>query len=364
MIFSFPKLHKLANLSVVGVDIQAIAAAVPQKTVSNTDAIVLQTDQERQHFIKNVGIAHRRLASKQITAADLCQAAAERVLQQLDWDREEINVLCLVTQTPDYLTPCTATLLQDRLGISQSCLCFDINLGCSAFPYGLATVSSILQAMPGAKGLLLIGDKSSQLVSPTDKSTALLFSDAGSAVALANTGSTHHMHFGLFSDGSGYQHLMVKGGGGRHPVDTNSLKIKKIKQGIERHELHLEMNGIAIFNFAIKQVLPTVRQLLKDQDITVEAIDFFVFHQANRIINESLRKMLNIPKEKYPSVLHEFGNPSSASIPLTIVQQLGTSLEHGSYQLLASGFGVGLSWGNVLFTLKDLPAIPLIEISE
>jgi 3-oxoacyl-[acyl-carrier-protein] synthase-3 len=354
----------LAHFSVPGVDIQAIAAAVPQTTVSIADSPLLPRPQERQHFIKNVGIANRRLAGKAQTAADLCQAAAERIINELDWDKSTIDVLCLVTQTPDYLTPCTATLLQDRLGLSQNCLCFDINLGCSAFPYGLATVANTLRSIPGGKGLLLIGDKSSQLVSPADKSNALLFSDAGSAVALAHTGSAEHMHFGLFSDGSGYRHLMVKGGGGRHPIHTGSLEIKEVKEGVERHELHLEMNGIAIFNFSIKQVLPTVKELLKTQHKTVEEIDYFVFHQANRIINESLRKMLKVKPEQCPSVLYDFGNPSSASIPLTIVQQLSTSLAQGKHQLLASGFGVGLSWGNVLFSTQDLPIIPLIEVPE
>jgi 3-oxoacyl-[acyl-carrier-protein] synthase-3 len=351
----------LANFSISGVDIQAIAAAVPQQVVATVDSPLLITAQEQQHFIKNVGIAHRRVAGPEHTAADLCQAAAEQVLDKLRWDKDTIDVLCLVTQTPDYLTPGTATILQDRLGLSQSCLCFDINLGCSAFPYGLATVANMLKAMPGARGLLLIGDKSSQLVSPTDKSTALLFSDAGSAVALANTGSSKQMHFGLFSDGSGYRDLMVQGGGGRHPVDAASLVTKQVREGVERHALHLQMNGIAIFNFAIRQVLPTIKQLMQAHE-KAEEVDFFVFHQANRIINESLRKMLKIPVEKCPSVLHDFGNPSSASIPLTIVEQLNESLSKGSHQLLASGFGVGLSWGNVLFTIKDLPIIPLIEM--
>ena len=353
----------MANFSVSGVEIQAIAAAVPQQVVSTTSSPLLETAQEQQHFIKNVGIAHRRIAGPACTAADLCQAAAEKVLDQLQWDKATIDVLCLVTQTPDYLTPGTATLLQDRLGLSRNCLCFDVNLGCSAFPYGLATVANMLKAMPGARGLLLIGDKSSQLVSPTDKSTALLFSDAGSAVALANTGSADQMHFGLFSDGSGYRDLMVQGGGGRHPVDAASLVTKQVREGVERHALHLEMNGIAIFNFAIRQVLPTIKELMEAHDKRVETLDFFVFHHANRIINESLRKMLKIPTGKCPSVLHDFGNPSSASIPLTIVQQLGEPLSQGSHQLLASGFGVGLSWGNVLFSIKELPIIPLIEIA-
>ncbi|WP_367389515.1 3-oxoacyl-ACP synthase III family protein [Lewinella sp. LCG006] len=352
----------MANFSVSGIEIQAIAAAVPQQLVSTANSPLLEAAQEQQHFIKNVGIAHRRVASAEHTAADLCLAAAEKVLDQLQWDKATIDVLCLVTQTPDYLTPGTSTILQDRLGLSQSCLCFDINLGCSAFPYGLATVVNMLKAMPGARGLLLIGDKSSQLVSPTDKSTALLFSDAGSAIALANTGSAEQMHFSLFSDGSGYRDLMVKGGGGRYPFGEDSLTKKLVREGVERHALHLEMNGIAIFNFTIRQVLPTIKELMKTHGKRVEEVDFFVFHQANRIINESLRKMLKIPVEKCPSILHDFGNPSSASIPLTVVQQLREPLGQGAHQLLASGFGVGLSWGNVLFSVKELPIIPLIEI--
>ncbi|MCB0638342.1 MAG: ketoacyl-ACP synthase III, partial [Lewinella sp.] len=204
----------MAKLTTTGIAIKGISAAVPTGQVNNEASPLLPEEKERQNTLRNIGIYHRRIAAPNTTAADLCAAAAEALLERLAWSRSEIQVLCLVTQTPDFITPATSILLQDKLGLSQDCLCFDINLGCSAFPYGLATVANFLQSMPGAKGLLLIGDKSSQLVSPTDKSTALLFSDAGSAVALENEGTDHHMVFHLFSDGSGYQSLMVPGGGG------------------------------------------------------------------------------------------------------------------------------------------------------
>lgn len=339
-----------------------MSAAVPRQVVSNEDSPLLPTEAERRNFIKNVGIRTRRIAPAAMTAADLCEAAARSLIDRLQWKVEEIQVLCLVTQTPDYLTPCTAAILQDRLGLSTDCLCFDINLGCSAFPYGLATVAKLLQSMPGAKGLLLIGDKSSQLVSPTDKSTALLFSDAGSATALEQSGDAPVIRCSLHSDGSGHESLMVPGGGGRQPTTAVSLSKQVLGEGIERHALHLRMNGIDIFNFAIRQVVPSIRQMLERESCAIDELDFVVFHQANRIINESMRKMLRIPAEKCPSVLPEFGNPSSASIPLTIVHELGEKLSQGRHRLLLSGFGVGLSWGTVLLEVEDLPFIPLLEL--
>ncbi len=351
----------MAKFSLSGPTIRGLAAAVPQQEVLTENSVLL-SEAEKRSFIKRVGIGKRRIAPLEMTAADLCEQAAVCLLDRLEWGRDEVKVLCLVTQTPDYLTPCTATILQDRLGLSKECLCFDINLGCSAFPYGLATVANFLQAMPGGKGLLLIGDKSSQLVSPTDKSTALLFSDAGAAIAMENDGSTSPMHFALYSDGSGFQSLMVPGGGGRQPAKPESLVVQTVSDGIERHDLNLQMNGIDIFNFALRQVAPSLKQFLQERAVGPEEIDYLILHQANKIINDSMRKMVGFPEEKCPSVLHQFGNPSSASIPFTIVNRLGEQLQRGRHRLLLSGFGVGLSWGNVLVEVNDLPYIPLLEL--
>ena len=351
----------MADILVKGVELKGLAVALPKYEVSNLDFPFLEK-MEKEMIVKSVGIDSRRIAGEHTTAADLCLAAADALLQKIGWARDEISVLILVTQTPDYLTPCTAAILQDKLKLSRKCLAFDINLGCSGFPYGLATVSSFLQSIPGGKGLLLIGDKSSQMVSPSDKSTAMLFSDAGSAAALENTGKQVEMIYDLNTDGSGWQSLMIPDGGSRNPATPQSFKQVTLTKGIERSPLNLQMNGIDIFNFAARQVSPSITNLLKKNGLSVSDIDFFFFHQANKIINEHLRKVLKIEKEKAPSVLHLYGNASAASIPVTIAATSSGQLSNGTHRLLLSGFGVGLSWGNAILDVEHLLCLPVLEI--
>lgn len=351
----------MAIFNIKGVELKGLAAAVPTLEVSNLHYPFLE-QKEKEMIVKSVGINSRRIADKDTTASDLCFAAADALLQKLGWERDDISVLVFVSQTPDFLTPCTAAILQDRLKLTKNCLAFDINLGCSGFPYGLATVASFLQSIPCGKGLLLIGDKSSQMVSPKDKSTALLFSDAGSAAALEHTGKQAKMSFDLNTDGSGWQSLMIEDGGSRNPVAPNSFEQKKIREGIERSPLNLQMNGIDIFNFAAKQVLPSILNLLSNNDLQPDNIDYFFFHQANKIINEHLRRMLKIEKEKAPSILQLYGNASAASIPLAMVATSSQPLSQGAHRLLLSGFGVGLSWGNAILDVENLTCLPVLEI--
>jgi len=352
----------VADFSISGIKISAIAAAVPKARAETTATQLLATEQERQKYIKNIGIRSRRIAPDNVTAADLCQLAAEKILAELQWHKADVQLLVMVTQTPDYITPCTAVLLQDRLGLPQSCLCFDINLGCSAFPYGLATAASLLRLIPDGKGLLLIGDKSSLLVSAQDKSTGLLFSDAGSAIALTRADDEQQIHFTLASDGSGYEALLVKGGGARHPTTVEQLALKKIGEGVVRNDLNLQMNGIAIFNFALKQVVPSIHAFFARHHLSPATLDAVVLHQANKIINESMRKTLHLSKEQTLDILSDFGNASSASIPLALVVGKPPEFWQAARHVFTCGFGVGLSWGCARFTLQDIPYIPLLEV--
>ncbi len=351
----------MAILKLTKVAFQGVAAAVPENTVYNADFPYLK-DKEKQFVISNIGINERRVAPKEMTTADLCEAAANRLLEELAWKKEEIAILVFISQTPDYLTPCTAGVLQHKLGLPHHCLAFDINLGCSAYPYGLSVVAGLLSQMQGSKALLLVGDKSSQLVGSQDKSTAMLFSDAGTATALEYQENAPPMWFELCSDGGGYQSLMVTGGGGRQFFSEESLKITDHGKGIIRNELNLIMKGLDVFKFALKRVPPSIRQLYKESGVSQEDIDYFVFHQANKLINKTLGKQLKIAPEKMPSTLARFGNSSSASIPLTLVDQLGKTLDKETNTLLFCGFGVGLSWGTAILEVANLPNIPLLEL--
>jgi 3-oxoacyl-[acyl-carrier-protein] synthase-3 len=203
----------MAQFSIPNVKLQGIAACVPQQEVSNFDCELLE-EKERKLFVKTTGIEKRRIAAKGVCASDLCERAAEKLIADLGWNKNEINVLVFVTQTPDYTTPATAIILQEKLSLSKNCLAFDINLGCSGYVYGLSVAAALLQNIPNGKGLLLVGDVSSACISAEDKSTVPLFSDAGSATAIAHDlNTTSALHFNLENDGKGFEAIIIPEGG-------------------------------------------------------------------------------------------------------------------------------------------------------
>lgn len=353
----------MAILQIPNVAIKGISAAVPQQKVNNADYPYM-TEKEKKFISSNIGIHSRRIAPDGMTASDLCLASANRLIDELQWKREDIQVLVFISQTPDHITPCTASILQHQLGLDHHCLAFDINLGCSAYPYGLSVLAGYLQNMVAGKGLLLVGDKSSQLVSEKDKSSALLFSDAGSATALEYDNSAEAMWFDLCTDGGGAESLMVKGGAGRMPFHSESLKEIEESPGIIRNELNLILKGLDIFKFSVTKVPPSIKRLCEIAQQPIDSIDYFILHQANKLINKTIGKRIGVTQDKMPETLQDLGNSSSASIPITIVAQLDGILQKDTHKLLLSGFGVGLSWGTAIVQSQDLKIVPLIEIES
>ncbi|MCB9236058.1 MAG: ketoacyl-ACP synthase III [Bacteroidia bacterium] len=351
----------MACFAISKVRIAGLAAAVPRQVESNLDYTWI-SEKDRKLLIRTTGIEFRRKAPAGMTAADLCQAAAEKLLQQLGWDHHEVDALVMVTQTPDYQMPATAMLLQDRLGLPKSCLSFDVNQGCAGYVYGLSILASLLQGGGLKKGLLLVGDTITHTISPRDKASAPIFSDAGSATALEFKEEASEMIFNLQSDGAGYQAIHIPEGGARNPLGDESLLEKEIQQGIFRAGNQMAMQGLDVFNFALREVVPNIRELLDFAARETDSVDKFIFHQANLLLNESLRKKLEIEPEKVPYSLREFGNTSCATIPVTLAACLREELEQKSLKMLFSGFGVGLSWGSVLLETERLVCPALIEL--
>ncbi|MCD8207720.1 MAG: ketoacyl-ACP synthase III [Bacteroidales bacterium] len=349
------------------ISIRGIAACVPTQRSHNAESPLLP-GAERQQFIAGTGIEERRVAPENICSSDLCAAAAEKLLAQLNWEKSEINFLVFVSQTRDYILPATACLLQHRLGLPESCATFDVPLGCSGWVYGLNTLSAILRTTCG-KGLLLAGDTATRLHYSRDKTSFPLFGDAGSATALeftlAENTNKRAMKFNLGSDGSGADTLIIPDGGYRSPCSPKSFNEYVDPQlGATLTPRHARMNGMDVFAFAQSQVPQSVRTLCDKCGIELSAIDLFVFHQANKAINERIRTKLGLPEEKVPSSLKNFGNTSSASIPLTLVTQAREILSaNEEHQVLACGFGVGLSWATALFHTQGLVIPKLIELS-
>ncbi|MEI7490624.1 MAG: ketoacyl-ACP synthase III [Bacteroidota bacterium] len=351
----------MALFSIPGVSIAGIAAAVPKHVEYNRDYSWI-SEKERESLIKNIGVESRHVAKKGVTTSDLCFAASNQLLDNLNWKRDEIELLIFVSQSRDYLVPTTACILQDRLGLPHSCLAFDIGLGCSGYIYGLSTAAGMMQQGSIRKALLMVGDISTTTTTYRDKSTYPLFGDAGTVTALEYNRDASPMSFNLQTDGSGYKALIIQDGGIRNIITKKSFDVRKYSKGIHRNRLNLELDGIEVFNFSLREVVPNIKALLQYTNVNLEGIDYLVFHQANRLINETLRKMLKMEPGKVPYSLREYGNTSGASVPLTMVTQLRDQLIQGKLNLLLSAFGVGLSWGSALIGTERIICPPVMEI--
>lgn len=350
----------MAVFTIPDIKLSGLAGCVPKQTQDNKEIEILKPN-ERDLFINTVGIRYRKLVPEGVTAADLCFEATQKLITDLNWNRNDIKLLVFITQTPDYVIPNTSSILQQKLGLPKSCLAFDVNLGCSGYVYGLSIIGGLLQNMPGAKALLLVGDISTRTISMQDKSTAPLFSDAGTATALEFS-KGRQIHFNLQTDGAEYDDIIVPDGGFRNRVTSESFEVKTYEGGIQRSALDMKLDGIKIFNFALREVAPNINALLNDKAIDKESIDYFVFHQANRLMLESVRKKLQIAPEKVPYSLHDYGNTSSASIPITLIANLRYQITSKTNRLLLSGFGVGLSWGSAYLETENIVCPELIEL--
>ncbi len=336
-----------------GVKIAGITSRFPQK-IEKTDDYLHFSKEEAEKFKKNVGIFERRIVDDNTCSSDLCEAASRDLMAGLNWSGDDVDILIMITQTGDYPVPATSIILQNKLGIKKQSICFDVNLGCSSFPYGLYIISSLISASGLNKGLLLIGDVSSKVCGYEDKSAYPLFGDAGCAIAFQRTDESHSISFDLMSDGAGFESIIIPTGGlaSRSPPRQECFQLKEISQGIKRNDLNLILRGADIFSFAISKVPSSINSLVVKEENGIEDVNFLVLHQANKMINDQIIRKVNICPEKSLQSLSVFGNTSSASIPLTITHNI-EKLLGCKKRILASGFGVGLSWGSVIFNLDS-----------
>lgn len=351
----------MALLKINNTSIKGIVSCVPKHIEKSIDYKHI-TIEERELFIKSTGIEERRVANENTTAFDLGLQASEHLIQKLNWHKEDIGLVIFVTQSPDYFLPATSILLQHKLQLSKSCMAFDLNLGCSGYVYGLSVISNLVSTGAIKKAILVVGDKSTLSTNYKDKSTYPLFGDAVTATAIEYNENASASYFNLQSDGSGEDAIKIPHGGCRNFFTEKSFITEKIEEGIERAPKNLKLDGIEVFNFSLREVSPNINDLLKFSNKDLNVFDYFVFHQANKLMNESVRKKLKITeKEKVPYSIGKFGNTSSASIPLTLCFCLKDELTTKNVNLLLSGFGVGFSWGSAIIETKQLQVVDLIE---
>lgn len=345
----------MAFLQIKNVAIVGIAAGVPKQimpTISTTSKY------GAEDFIATTGVVEKRY-SNEFTTSDLGQAAAEQLISDLLWDKNEIGALIFVSQTPDYILPATSCILQNKLGLSKDCFSLDISLGCSGWVYGMSVLSSLMQTGMIKKAILIAGDARKQCYEEADQ----LFGFAGTATALEYKEGAEGFQFHFGTDGSGFDAIIKPVGGCRNQVTAEDLVPKMCEDGRMRHGFQTQMKGMDVFAFGITTAPKSIKKLVAEYNLNVEKIDYYVFHQANKKMNETIRKKLKLSEEQVPYSMTYFGNTSSASIPITIVTQLKEKLASGKRtEFIGCGFGVGLSWGTIHFTTENIVISNLLEL--
>jgi len=345
------------------VSIKGISACVPELSEDNKNIDLFDSTDESEKFIRATGVEYRHLVKDSgLCTSDLCYRATIDLLEHINWQPEDIDCLIFVSQTADYILPATSCILQERLGLSKDCYALDISMGCSGWVYGLSVISSLISGGLMKKGLLLVGDTTSVTKSPKDKSTYPLFGDAGTATAIEFNEKADDMKFHFGTDGRGAEAIIIPDGGFRNFFNIDSYKEEEDEEGIIRHRLHSILNGPAVFTFGISRAPKCVKSILEHFNVDKETVDYYVFHQANLFMNEKIRTKLKLESEKVPYSLREYGNTSSASIPLTIVNNLSSDLVGNSRRILSCAFGVGLSWASVIFDGSDIACPEVAEI--
>jgi 3-oxoacyl-[acyl-carrier-protein] synthase-3 len=351
----------MAFLKFKNVRIAGISAGVPKTTVINDNSRMQSGDYEAVDFVETTGVYERRFGK--FTTSDLCYPAAKQLIADLNWDKKEIDALIFVSQTADYILPATACILQDRLGLSKECYALDISLGCSGWTYGLSVVAGLLSQNGIKKALLLVGDAGRRAKAIQEMGDPL-FGHAGTVTAVEYAEREPGFQFHTGTDGSGFDAIITPDGGSRNPFNEDSLKVERGEDGVLRHRCSTVMKGMDVFAFGITTAPKTVKKLSEYFSINLDEIDYFVFHQANKKMNETICKKLKLEKERVPFCMHKFGNTSSASIPLTIVTQIADKVRGGKTRFVACGFGVGLSWATAAFITDNIVISNLVEVEE
>lgn len=338
------------NLKIAG-----FAAGVPKSVTRSEDAIH-SADYDAAAFIETTGIKERRI-SNDFTTSDLCCAAAERLISDLGWNKEDIDVLVFVSQNADYILPATACIIQYRLGLKKECFAEDIALGCSGWVYGLSTIAGLMSGGDAKKALLLAGDAKRRAEYELDT----LMGFAGTATAIEYEEGAKGFKFHMGTDGSGYQSIIIPDGGARNMITAKSFDLENIN-GNMINRLTPRMDGMDVFAFAITVPPKSIKSLGEKYGFDYQDTDYFVFHQGNVIMLNKIIKKLKVGPERMPLSLPFFGNTSSASIPITIATKLKGKVEDKLTKFIGCGFGVGLSWGTVAFETEKLVISDLVEL--
>ncbi|HTB63226.1 MAG TPA: ketoacyl-ACP synthase III [Opitutales bacterium] len=316
-----------------------------------------------QSIAKLSGIRERRIVEPGMTAADLAYSAADRLLTTRNIPRESIDLLIVTTQTGDYQIPGTSYVLHERLRLSKNCAAYDLNQGCAAYPYALALAQGLFATGIAHRALVLNTDALSGVIHPQDRTLVTLHGDGAVASLLDTaTGDEGLLGFHFGTDSSGWRYLCMPASGARQPRNESTRQEIADETGVVRTAEHFQMNGQAIFHFAIHQVPEVVRAAMEKFHVTIADLDLVILHQANRFMIEQIYKKLGVPPEKQFFYLENVGNLSGAATPATLSEAVRQGKVKPGALVLLAAFGVGLSWGVALLRVGS-DGLPLIAAS-
>ena len=330
----------------MSVYIKKIATYLPEKVVTNEEMVMDFPEWSVDKIADKIGVIERRVAADNETATDMAFAAAERLFEDNDIEKGEIDFVGFCTQSPDYKLPTSACLLQHRLGLRTNIGALDYNLGCSGYVYGLAIAKGLIACSVAKNVLLLTAETYNKYLHPRDKGNRTIFGDAATATVVSTQGFAEVGEFSLGTDGSGGDNLIVKTGMSRCPDSKNDVSFDEDGNPVSSD--HLYMNGSEIFSFTQSNVPKVVKDTLAKNSIEKEDVDMLVFHQANKYMLNFLRKKMKIDEEKYYVDMSKVGNTVSNSIPLALDSAIRNGVIKKGMKVLISGFGVGYSWGGAI----------------
>lgn len=329
--------------------IKAICYSLPKKIVSNEELVAEFPEWTVDKIADKVGVNQRHVASEGETAVDLAVEAAKNLfVKHPEIAKEDIDFVILCTQSPDYQLPTSSCIIQDKLGLRTNIGAFDYNLGCSGYVYGLGIAKGLIAGGIASNVLLLTAETYNKHLHPRDKGNRTIFGDAATATVVSTDGFASIENFSLGTDGRGAENLMIKSGGARCPEKVNDLSFDE--NGNPHSSDYLFMNGSEIFTFTQKNVPIVVKDTLVKNELALEDVNLFVFHQANKYMLNFLRKKLKIAEDKFYINMANVGNTVSNSIPIALCDAQKEDKLTGN--ILLCGFGVGYSWGGCVIKTR------------
>lgn len=335
--------------------IVAITSYLPPGKLTNEQLATELGNWHASQIKAKTGVSVRSIATETECVSDLGVAAARQLFETGACTAQDIDFLLLCTQCPDYFLPTTACLIQDRLGLKTSCGALDFNQGCSGYVYGLSLAKGLIETDLAANVLLITSDTYTKFINPRDRSLRTLFGDGATATLIRSVSSDKEVigPFVFGTDGRGAHNLIVQAGGLRRRTSAATAIEQEDESGNWRSKENLYMNGPEVFNFAMNTVPVAMQQLLDKSGLTLDQVDFWVLHQANKFMLERLRSKMKIPVEKFWLDMENSGNTVSSTIPIALESARVQGRLGPGDRVGLIGFGVGYSWSAAMMELVD-----------